>query len=365
MVGTSPAIVLPLLAAATDKSHHATATDKSPHATATDKSHHAAATDKSNRLVILLRGEAFRTYCAHTEVTQCKGFESAFNGTSLQETCLRSLRTMVVEYARSVGWNVRILAHVFVREDPPPKHLFTQLMAGAGLTTLEKFIRVEPPLRSQIETKLRAFQWAQQELAAAHRPNAYLLLRPDIEFKQLLRLPKPSAMGDSIVQPFQEGDHHDGSCKNASSGNRPLVSDVFTLVPASRAQEYEQFLAALSRNISSFRRVKDEWVAPPERAIRDVKPPGRPSPRTPRPADLIRPPDAEHSMCDHLSNVRFFVDRTCHNSNTIVQQNPLFRLVGRPEAVRRGGACERDMLECAKQACVLHVRYRTSTRGHE
>ena len=155
---------------------------------------------------------------------------------------------------------------------------------------------------TQLQSLVSTVRWT-IELAAKGVVDvwaALLLLRADLELKGVVRLPAPARSGCDLLLPFQTLDGHG-------------VADTILYVPWCRVNE---LLRTLLRRAAT--------VTP------------RASDGGPSHVDHL------HRLCSWLSDVRYLLP-LMYDANTMRDNNPLYRMVGRPE--REKGAVEKLLRE--------------------
>jgi len=237
----------------------------------------AANTSCSGRLLLVLRGEAFRLG-GHRTRNHTEDVAEQLGG-------LDTVYDHVAAPAAAQGWQVSLALDVFA-----PEHLVSVM-----ITHLKKDperLRPEalrwhltPTRPSQLASWADTLTWATSE-ARSTDWAAMLIVRVDLAFKQPLPLPRPCAMGRTILAPFQQsflfGSHN--------SYGVPRIADTLLLVPRARNEELARALARAS--------------AADSKAVL-------------------------HDVCNWVGDVGFMVSPG-HDADSQKEWNPLYRMLGRP-----------------------------------
>ncbi|KAL1522624.1 hypothetical protein AB1Y20_017606 [Prymnesium parvum] len=231
----------------------------------------------SELLLVLLRGDAFRLG---------ESGEHGESGAAPQLEVLQSIASHVLEPAVRMGWWVFPLADVTV----PARHIaLFRNMTRRTLLLDERAVRLRPRNATQALTLLDALHWsvaAAKSLLRRHAWRALLVLRADLALKQQLQLPEPTFPTQSILVPFQVSD-----IPFTKLNHIPRVADNMLLVPHCRIGELVRALAAHAARQNL------------------------------------------HDLCDWVRCPVSYWLASRHDANSALEQNPLFRMVGRSEAL--------------------------------
>ena len=230
----------------------------------------------SELLLLLLRGDTFRL--------GARGEQGA-SGAAPQIEVLRAIATNVMRPAVRMGWWVFPLADVSVAEH---RIALFRNMTRDELLMDPRALRVHSRNGTQTLTVLEALRWTARVAGGLLRQAAWrslLVLRADVVLKQRLRLPEPAFGTRSILVPFQVWDQPFTKLSHV-----PRVADNMIYVPRCR-------FAELIRALSSHGGQRNL-----------------------------------HDLCDWLRGPVSYWVASRHDADSSRERNPLFRMVGRPEA---------------------------------
>ena len=234
----------------------------------------------STPLVILIRGQAFRY-----------GLRSSRNSSDTpdirvrQVAALSSLRKYVINPAVHNGWSVELVIDV---DAPPTASSLVKDRCTSILWPYVSAVRVKALLATQMQTLLANLEFALHSTRAspAHW-RALLLVRIDLRWKREVVLPPPGQVTYQMISPWRVD-------TNLTTGGAWL-NDVFLFVPACRVSE---LWTALARR-----------VALPTETGRSL-----------------------HFLCFHTACGVRFLEPCQFAANSYAERNPLYAMIGRPEA---------------------------------
>ena len=256
-------------------------------------------------LLTVLRGDTFRgpvlPAAQHKVVRMGFGSGSVLHGSSSPDEQLKALASLVphvLHAARMVGWRHVVLgADVIV----PARYSSEFREALQNLSSLAdipiagvRTAPTHPKASSQMASWVRTLQWISSTLDVDW--TALLLLRADLLLKARMPLPAPPLPvapegGMILFAPFRIS----GAFGATTPGNHARVADTFLLVP----REASALLTACLREKSS----RGQY-APNLHGLGDVCP---------------------------SAEIRMMLTSQ-HDSDSSKQWNPLYRMIGRPEA---------------------------------
>ena len=235
----------------------------------------------SNALVVVVRGQSLRngTRLSMTSSTA----PTSFRG---QLTALASLRQRVLQPAVTAGWDpVEAVVDI---DAPPIARMWVEAEVERALQPHLVGMRVQPLLSNQMRTLLANLEFA---LHTARVPpaqwRALLLVRIDLAWKRDVPLPSPAQVSHELVVPWRV-DTNLGS-------NGAWLNDVLVLVPACRVSE---LWTALVRRVTT-----------PREEGRSL-----------------------HFFCWASACGLRFLETCSYAANTAAERNPLYSIIGRPEA---------------------------------
>ena len=195
----------------------------------------------STRMTVLLHGEVFRNGTSGGALARTAANSRFHQGTSLdsesireQGLALQSIAAHVVAPLRSAGWNVSIALNA-VTHDGAAGEALLHSQGSRHFATAHVRVR-HGSLDSQAEDILQVLRWVRTACAEC-AGGALLLLRIDLVMLAPLRVPSPAAFADATTLLYPWYDSYD-----RTSGNRRLLNDVLTFVPASSRDTFEHAL---------------------------------------------------------------------------------------------------------------------------
>ena len=195
---------------------------------------------RPNKLLVVLRGEAFRT----------GGWLSRDTGGDLagQQAVYDSLAKYALLPLKAAGWEVTLVVDASFGVVKDAVHMGSREGAvRASCATLgAQHVRLNAPMcETQRQGWLATVEWA-TELEPDHA--ALLVLRNDMLLKSELKLPSPEvvAADPAVYVPWFHKSNYNttGGADRSSNGGR-RVADTLMLVPAARMRAFAQFLSSV------------------------------------------------------------------------------------------------------------------------
>ena len=243
-------------------------------------------------MLVVLRGEVFRQVDRRT-AGPARARVTA-QDPSEQLAALKSVERYVLAPARLAGWSPAVAADLVVAPQHREglimnmSHTFGQLVAlrlKEGLAT-----------PTQLTGWLHTLQWVRSATFDVFNWMVLLILRADLAFKMALPLPPSEVLVGSrtVFAPFQISERFGAR----THYNHTRISDVMLLVA--------------HRAASSLQMALETWARTDRRHFGGL-----------------------HDLADHYAEGSVGVlIASRHDSNSMLEWNPLYRLVGRPEAAR-------------------------------
>mmetsp|Transcript_39760 Transcript_39760/g.90139 ORF Transcript_39760/g.90139 Transcript_39760/m.90139 type:complete len:376 (-) Transcript_39760:138-1265(-) len=251
-------------------------------------------------LLLVLRGEVMRFGPQNSRQT--------FSSLQPQLRALASLQRNAIAHAWSLGWETRCLAHVSYTARVGASMNARRLLHHLQTLFMVDAVEMLPAAKqapSQLMSIVRTLKWVSltaSKFRWTHLWRAMLLVRADLEFKAPLPLPPAGRAGCEVLAPFQVG--------------QDAPSDVLWFLPRCRYREFAQVVTRMAT---------DQWQLGLTGSNRSKCPPS------------YFTCDDLHSVCKiqgGLQGVSYFLP-TQHDADSFKMQNPLYRMIGRPEATRR------------------------------
>ena len=274
----------------------------------------------SANLLVLIRGEAFREGDRTSHLLTTNVYPELL--------ALHSIARNVLAPARANGWIPTVMADIIVAEHH--RQRLDQVLRGSLNAAA---VRFSSKLSTQVASLLASLRWARS--AVPH--DAILIVRVDIEVKQLLPLPHADFATFELIAPFRcpPGERVMGH----NSRDRWTQSETVAPVDLDESQDNPGRRDKVTKSLPSAHaaptanRSIDALIVAD--AILFV-----PRCRMDELLDAMARNENEmalHKLCRWMSGggIRFWEPSGLYDSNSHVEANPVYRIVGRPEGSSR------------------------------